>query len=200
MLAVFGIGNEVFAAVHVCPVCKATEAVGIGYGIEQDDGVGEQVVYGGTLRRCEIICNQWRGVASAGFIAVDAISHVHNYGHCVDVERGRLVRVCELPMLCLDGGEILVVLRRCDGEQQEGPLLICLGILCEGYAVGAFGQCVHVVHDEVVPQVPIANLKSEKGFGCGDVGVVDRTLGQVIAEVNASMSRCVQSDQCDEDD
>ena len=25
---------------------------------------------------------------------------------------------CELPMLCLDGFEILVVLRRCDGEQQ----------------------------------------------------------------------------------
>ena len=77
---------------------------------------------------------------------------------------------------------------------------MCLGILREDYAVGALGQCVHVVRDEVVPQVPIANLKSEKGFGCGDVGIVGRSLGQVIAEVNARLSRCVQSDQCDEDD
>ena len=51
MFPVFGVGNEVFAAVHVCPVCKAAEAIGIGYGVEQDDGVGEEVVYGRTLRR-----------------------------------------------------------------------------------------------------------------------------------------------------
>ena len=51
MFPVFGVGNDLFAAVHVCPVCKATEAIGIGYGVEQDDGVGEEVVYGGTLRR-----------------------------------------------------------------------------------------------------------------------------------------------------
>ena len=51
MFPVFGVGNELFAAVGVCPVCKAVKAVGIGYGVEQDDGVGEEVVYGGTLRR-----------------------------------------------------------------------------------------------------------------------------------------------------
>ena len=72
---------------------KRLKPSGLDTGSSKIDGVGEQVVYGGTLRRCEIICNQWRGVAAAGFIAVDAISHVHDDGHCVDVERRRLVRV-----------------------------------------------------------------------------------------------------------
>ena len=135
VLSVLGIRNEVFAAVGISPVCKPAEAIRVQHRVEQDDGIGEEAVDGSPLGRGQVIGHHGRGIATAGFVPVDAVSHIRDHGHGVDVERGRLIWIRELLVLRLYRGEVLVVFRRRDGEHNQGPFLMRLRVFRDGNAL-----------------------------------------------------------------
>ena len=78
VFTMFRVGDQVLSPVLVGPLGKTCQTVRVKRRIQQDDGVGQHLFDGFTLSGGQIVGKHQRGVTAAGFITVDAVTHIHH--------------------------------------------------------------------------------------------------------------------------
>ena len=181
VLAITAVGAGVLAAVAVGPGGEALEAVGIQAGVEDDDGVFEEVGGGLVAGGGEVVGEECGGVGGAGFVAVDAIAHPDDDGGigyvgwffgCGDASDVGLA----------EGFELGVIFGGGDGEVDEGAAAVGAGVFGEGDAIRFGVDLIEVADEFVVMEMPVGELGVEGLFGGGDGGVGVGAFGEVVVE------------------
>ena len=90
------------------------------------------------------------------------------------------VRITQGHVIGFQFVDVGVIGGRRNGEQQQRPVLVGVGVFGEGNAVGEFVQFAHVAHQLIVGYVPLPYLIAQKLPGCWNFRVVGDGLGQVI--------------------